>query len=175
MCNTLILINGFGGAGKSTVGEIILDVISPSAFLDFDWLTHVRPFEYNDALIELGLRNAAALIQNFFDSGHTTVILASGCAKQRHLDYLLSRLSVYPKTLWFFLQTSRDELKRRRIMRNRDGADTAAMFDFLEEKVGPYEGIVKGINLSALEIQTDGRTPREVALDIKMVYEENKG
>jgi shikimate kinase len=175
MSNTLILINGFGGAGKSTVGKIILDEISPSAFLDFDWLTHVRPFEYNDALFELGLRNAAALIQNLFDSGHTTVIVASGSAKQRHLDYLLSQLSVCPRTLWFFLQTSREELKRRRIVRNRDGADTAEMFDFLEEKIGPYEGIVKGINLSAFEIQTDGRTSREVALDIKMIFQENEG
>jgi hypothetical protein len=47
--------------------------------------------------------------------------------------------------------------------------------DFIEEKIGPYEGIVKGINLSAFEIQTDGRTSREVALDIKMIFQENEG
>jgi deoxyadenosine/deoxycytidine kinase len=171
--NTLILVNGFGGAGKSTIGKILLEEISPSAFIDFDWLIEVRPWEYNEPLFNLGLRNAAALIRNYFECGHTNVILASGCGKQHHLDFLLSQLLPQPKIFWFFLETSREELKRRRVIRNRDGADAIDQFDFLEEKIGQYEGKVKASNLSAFEIRTDSRTARELALDIKRIIEED--
>ena len=60
---TLILINGQGGAGKSTTAKTLLRMLRPAAYIPADSLVSVEPFEWNDALLGLGIRNAALLIR----------------------------------------------------------------------------------------------------------------
>jgi hypothetical protein len=175
MAQKLILINGLGGAGKTEVGRGLLIALPSSALVDFDALTCVNPFEYADSLFELGHKNAAVVTENFYHAQYCHVIMCGGCGTQRQLDQFLSLLPERPEILWFFLATSSEERRRRKVSRGRDDSDKPEWFDFLEAKVGPYEGLVTGSRVRAFEIRTDGKALNQVVLELKVIVEHNAG
>ena len=165
----LILINGFGGSGKTSVGRLLLDALPSSALLDFDALTCVNPFEYGEQLFQLGHRNAAAVTEVFLKARYQHLIMCGGCHTQRHLDGFLSLLPRELGVSWFFLITSSEERRRRKIARSRDDADKSEWFDELEAKEGLYEGLVSGPNIEAFELLTERKTPAQVMSELKEI------
>lgn len=171
----LILINGLGGSGKTTVGRLLLDLLPSAAYFDFDSVTCVSPFEYGEPMFELGHRNAAAVAKNFLSAGYDSVVMCSGCGSQKHLDQFLSLLPERLPVFWFFLQASKDERKRRKSLRARDGADNEAHFDILEAKIGSYAGLVSGPGVKAFEIISEGKPAEKVALELESIIVQNAG
>lgn len=171
----LILINGFGGSGKTEVGKLLLTALPSAALFDFDSITCVNPFEYTDRLFQLGHKNAAAITENFLLEDYQHIIMCGGCSTQRHLDNFLSLLRRRPEVNWFFLVTSSEERRRRKVARSRDDADKPEWFDALEAKEGPYKGLVTGRAVHAFELHTNGKTPEQVMLELTANLEHNAG
>lgn len=158
LAKRLLLINGGAGSGKTTTARALLSRVESSAFLDFDPLITVNPWEYREELIDLGLRNAADLIENFFESGYGTVILSSGTGSRPHLERLLGLLADRPRVNWIYLEVDPEERRSRKVGRARDGADSAEAFDFIENKIGRYEGPPDVAGVRCHEIRAGGLT-----------------
>lgn len=71
----IILINGQGGTGKTTVSNALKNKLANSAFIDADALMSVNPFEF-EKLTGLMHKNAQNLIINFAQAGYENIVTA---------------------------------------------------------------------------------------------------
>jgi len=173
MSTKLVLINGLGGSGKTTCGRLLCERMDSCAYFGIDMLTTVKPFEFGEDLIKLGLRNAAGLISNFFDAGYEAVVMSSGTGCQRHVDYLLNLISLPDHVYWIWLTASKAERDKRRLARSRDGADKPEWLDYVNGVVEPYVGPVKIEGGICREIITDVLAPDEIVERILKIVGES--
>ncbi len=71
----LIILNGTMGAGKTTVGRLLMQKLQPSAFLDGDWCWDMNPFVVNEENKAMVLDNITHLLKAYLNnSGYEYVI-----------------------------------------------------------------------------------------------------
>jgi predicted kinase len=119
----LILIMGPPGVGKTTCARGVFNALDCAAFLDMDSFITVEPWEYGPALFTLGLKNVGAVATNMFSEGHTQVVLSGGVDNQESMDEFTQYLPPIDSIYYFWLTATTETLSRRRVLRNRDGAD----------------------------------------------------
>jgi hypothetical protein len=120
----LILIKGTGGAGKHTNSELLHFKLPKSAWVHMRWLLRERLWNPTDSRCEdLGNRNAAAVINNYFDVNIERMIYSGNVNNQRSLEYLLSRVIHDCQVNYFWLDVDRDVRYNRLLNRARDDGD----------------------------------------------------
>lgn len=140
----LILINGCGGAGKDSTGQELLKNISNATLLDIKGLSRTNPWEYSD--FEIGLKNAASLINNFYKAGYENIIFTGGLNTQERIDYLIPLLPKGLSLFYFWLDVTKALRDKRRISRARDEADNAVYLDSIDEVfTDPGEILIEGV------------------------------
>ena len=101
-CSAL-LINGTVGAGKTSVAEMVGDVLTeagvPNAVIDLDWLRRSWPSPDGDRFnVAMALRNLSSVARNYRDAGAVRIVLAgvieTRVERDRHEDALGVPLSV---------------------------------------------------------------------------------
>ena len=101
-CSAL-LITGTVGAGKTSVAEMVGDLLSeagvPNAVTDLDWLRRSWPSPAGDRFnLAMELRNLRAMARNYLDGGAGRIILAgvieTQIEREHHLDALGVPLAV---------------------------------------------------------------------------------
>jgi len=97
------LITGTVGAGKTSVAEMVGDLLSeagvPNAVIDLDWLRRSWPSPAGDRFnLAMELRNLRAMARNYLDGGAVRIILAgvieTQIEREHHLDALGVPLAV---------------------------------------------------------------------------------
>jgi hypothetical protein len=126
----LILINGCGGAGKDTTGRLLLPKLANAALIDIKALSITNPWKYSD--FQIGLKNAAVLINSYAEAGYSQIILTGGVNSQDRLDYLINFLPKSIRIHYFWLDVSKATRDTRRIARSRDEADKAQFLDSVD-------------------------------------------
>ncbi len=126
----LILINGCGGAGKDTTGRLLLPKLANAALIDIKALSITNPWKYSD--FQIGLKNAAVLINSYAEAGYSQIILTGGVNSQDRLDYLINLLPKSIRIHYFWLDVSKATRDTRRIARSRDEADKAQFLDSVD-------------------------------------------
>ena len=116
------------GVGKTTCARGVFNALDCAAFLDMDSFIMVEPWEYGPALFTLGLKNVGAVATNMFREGHTQVILSGGIDNQELMDEFRRYLPTIESIHYFWLTATPETLLRRRVSRNRDGADIDSSF-----------------------------------------------
>ncbi|MBI2851397.1 MAG: AAA family ATPase [Chloroflexi bacterium] len=110
----LIIINGAPGIGKTTVGKLLHNRLSNSAFLDGDDVWRINPFEVNEKTKGLVEKNITLVLRNYLEAGYEYVILAWVLHHQSAIDRLISRLDdLAPKIHIFTLVANEDTLVSR--------------------------------------------------------------
>jgi hypothetical protein len=98
-----LLINGTVGAGKTSVAEMVGDVLTeagvPNAVIDLDWLRRSWPSPDGDRFnVAMALRNLSSVARNYRDAGTVRIVLAgvieTRVERDRHEDALGVPLSV---------------------------------------------------------------------------------
>jgi predicted kinase len=125
---TLILVMGLPGVGKSTCARGVFNALDCAALLDMDNFITVEPWEYGPALFTLGLQNAGAIATNMFRVGYTQIVLSGGIGNQESIDEFRQYLPPIQSVHYFWLTATPETLSKRRVLRNRDGADTDLSF-----------------------------------------------
>src|SRR5665647_1092359 len=79
-CSAL-LINGTVGAGKTSVAEMVGDLLTeagvPNAVIDLDWLRRSWPSPTGDRFnVAMALRNLRSVARNYRDAGAVRIVLA---------------------------------------------------------------------------------------------------
>jgi adenylylsulfate kinase len=102
LCSAL-LINGTVGAGKTSVAEMVGDLLTeagvPNAVIDLDWLRRSWPSPTGDRFnVAMALRNLRSVARNYRDAGAVRIVLAgvieTKINRDRHEDALGVPLSV---------------------------------------------------------------------------------
>ncbi|MEK7354104.1 MAG: AAA family ATPase [Chloroflexota bacterium] len=110
----LIIINGAPGIGKSTVGRLLHNRLSNSAFLDGDDVWRINPFEVNEKTKSLVEKNIIQVLRNYSEAGYEYVILAWVLHQQSTIDRLISHFDdLKPEVHIFTLVTDEDTLVAR--------------------------------------------------------------
>ncbi len=130
--NSLILINGCGGAGNETTARLLLGRLRPSAWIDIKALIKVEPWVYDETLLDLGARNGAALAGNFMRAGYPQVIFSGGVGNQHALDLICVLASAADHVYYFWLHADKAIRDRRRLARARDAADRPEYLDAVD-------------------------------------------
>jgi adenylylsulfate kinase len=98
-----LLITGTVGAGKTSVAEMVGDLLSeagvPNAVIDLDWLRRCWPSPAGDRFnLAMSLRNLRPMARNYLDAGAVRIVLSgvieTQIERERHLDALGVPLSV---------------------------------------------------------------------------------
>ena len=79
----------------------------------------------------MGLRNAAAVINNYFDEDVKQVIYSGNVYSQKSLDRLLDLISSECEVNYFWLDADKSTLRVRLINRARDSGDKPPDVDWL--------------------------------------------
>lgn len=161
----VIAIGGQGGSGKTAVGKALVLEIKPSAYVGADALMTVNPFEVNEALEDLGLKNALAMISNFHGAGYDLVVLAGLIRNQRVLDELVSQLPPSVQFTFIWLRASKQVRDQRRLRRSRDDADKVEWVDFVD-RITPDVPSFKLFRGHQMSIDTTDKTIIEVVKEI---------
>lgn len=164
---TLILINGQGGAGKSTTAKALLRMLRPAAYISADSLVSVEPFEWNDDLLALGIRNAALLIRSFADAGYAYILLCGLLNRQEMLDRFCAEVGAGHTLLYVWLRASQAVRDQRRIQRARDDADQPEHFPFLDALIPDLTAPLRVPNGAFVEVDTAAITPFEGAQRVR--------
>lgn len=128
----LLLINGCGGAGKDTTGQLLLTKLKTAALIDIKGVTRVEPWQYGGAIGRLGVQNAASLISNFNSAKYNTIILTGGVENQEKFDLLHSLVPKDLNLYYFWLDVPKSIRDERRIVRQRDEGDNPQHLDQID-------------------------------------------
>lgn len=161
----IILINGQGGTGKTTVAGILKNEIENSAYIEADSLVAVNPFEF-EKLGPLVHKNAVSLITNFAETGYETIVTAGLTRNQEQLDDFLKVLNVKAEIVFVWLRASKEARLARRKARGRDGADNEEHFEFINT-IYPDVEMLDVKEGKYIDIDTSSKSIQEIVDEIK--------
>ncbi|NUQ57421.1 MAG: hypothetical protein HUT38_02975 [Candidatus Paceibacter sp.] len=162
----IISINGQGGTGKTTTAKVLLGRFENSAYISGDALVAVNPFGVNEKTDRLVIKNSISLVKNFEQENYGIVIICGIIRNQAQLDSFVNNLNEKTDFLFVWLRASKEVRHKRRVERARDGADNPAEFDFIDKIIPDQDSFSMKFG-QFLEINTDDKTPEEVAEIIK--------
>ena len=116
---SLIIVTGGEGAGKTTIMAGLLPHTPRGAKLDAEDVGQVNPFIFDRPFLELLWNNVSNVITNFWAAGYTTVITGSFLEGDTHDSYQQFRTRL-PEDVAIYLvhlQASRPIRDQRRINR----------------------------------------------------------
>ncbi len=161
----VILINGQGGTGKTSVAKALSGKIKNSAFIDADSLVSVNPFEF-EKLTGLLHENALGLISNFTKAGYQTIVTAGLTRNQEQLDSFVLNFTEKTEIIFVWLRANKEVRMERKTGRGRDASDTTEWFEF-GERIYPD---VKNFEMKRgkyIEIDTSVKKVEEVVAEIE--------
>ena len=127
----LILINGNGEAGKKTNSRLLYSELPDAAWVHMRWLLALKSWGPTQRFTDLGLRNAAAVINNYFNEDVQQVIYSGNVYSQESLDRLLELISPECEVNYFWLHADKSTLRVRLINRARDSGDKPPDVDWI--------------------------------------------
>lgn len=167
----IILINGQGGTGKSSVAKLLSQELKSSAYIDVDSLVITNPWEFGDESDNLAIKNAISLIHNFSSANFQNIIISGLTRNQSLLDNFLSQLSKEASILFIWLKADKKIRFARKEGRNRDGADKKEHFESVD-KLYPDIDSINVKNGRSIFIDTSLKTIQEVVSEIKHLIQQ---
>jgi len=158
----LILINGNGGAGKKTNSQLLYSKLPDSAWVHMKWILALKSWEPTERFTNLGLRNAAAVINNYFPEGVEQVIFSGLIDSQQVLDRFLSLIEYECSVYFFWLHADKSTLRERLINRARDSGDEPAFVDYLLSNYYRQPPTISMLDGSYFVIDTHAKPPKQI-------------
>jgi hypothetical protein len=129
----ILLLSGFGGTGKSTVGNLLYEGLPSVALVEADELFHIKPFEIGEKMGRIKLKNSLDVMSNFLEEGYEWVICIGLVWVQAELDAVLDAFPADNyKHFLFWLQADRNTRFQRVLERSEPG-DTREWLEHVEE------------------------------------------
>jgi predicted kinase len=116
---TLILVEGQEGSGKSTLLPALLTRVPNAVSIDGEHLGQFSSCNMDDQFFQLLRRNVAALVTNFWDAGHQTVIAGSFLRNLEDYHQFRATLSGDISVYFIHLCASKAVRDERRIQRRK--------------------------------------------------------
>lgn len=153
---TLIIVSGSPCVGKSTAADLLFQMYQNSAYLDGDWCWCFNPFSVEDPRLREGDKAMSAVLSNYLRLEFDYVVFSSVVAMYENIrENILRGITMEDfNTVGFTLTCTEETLRQRHRSR---GDQNECSFEWL--RLPPYPG--------DHVIHTDGKSPREVAAEMK--------
>lgn len=160
MKQKLILITGSPCVGKTAAAERLFGLCEDSAYFDGDWGWCVNPFSLDDPRLRNGDRTIAFALSNYLKSGFRYVICPTVVVigEEIRASVLRGIDAENYTTVAFTLTCSEETLAARHRKR---GDQTTLSYAWLRMPPHPGDYV----------IDTDGRTPEQVAAELKRIVD----
>lgn len=158
----LIIICGSPCVGKSTAADLLFQMYHNSAYLDGDWCWCVHPFELSDPRLREGDKAMSAVLSNYLRVNVEYVVFCSVVAMYENIrENILSGITEKEyETVGITLTCSEETLRERHRAR---GDENECSMEWLRLPHYPGDHV----------IYTDGKTPLQVAQEMKAVIDGN--
>ena len=126
------------------------------------WLLQLKSWAPTQRFTNLGVRNAAAVMNNHFSEGVEHVIFSGLIETQEDLDRLLSLVEYECSVCYFWLHADKSTIRERYIKRARDDGDKPEFVDYLlsiNDGQPPLIAIPDG---SYFVIDNNSRSPEQI-------------
>lgn len=170
---SIFLINGQAGCGKNTIAKTLMNKLEPSAWIDIDDVVRVRPWEYKNKLYILGLKNAAALVNNFYTEGYLQVMLSGGIHSQELYLEFPGLLKHQCKIFYIWLHADKNIRDKRRLRGAISTTDTQKHLDYVDSLI-PDAGELDLKLATYIRIDTGVKNPDEIVTEILKTVEKQE-
>ena len=158
----LYLIGGTMGVGKTTVGQILKRQLPDCVFLDDDWCWQADPFKVTEGTKRMVLDNICYLLGSFLrQPEYRNIVFCWVMHEQGIIDEIMSRLDLRGcRVVCVSLMAGED------VLRARLEADVAAGVRESDVVCRSIARLPLYGRLDTIKVDTDGKTPEEVAREI---------
>ena len=158
----LYLIGGTMGVGKTTVGQILKRRLHDCVFLDGDWCWQADPFKVTEGTKRMVLDNICYLLGSFLrQPEYRNIVFCWVMHEQSIIDEIMSRLDLRGcRVVCVSLMAGED------VLRARLEADVAAGVRESDVVCRSIARLPLYGRLDTIKVDTDGKTPEEVAREI---------
>jgi hypothetical protein len=159
----LIMINGTMGVGKSTVCNKLLDLLSPSVYLDGDWCWNMNPFVVSEENKEMVINNISYLLKSYLNnSGYEYILFCWVMHEEDIIKQILDKLKEFDFQLYKISLICTQEALEKRL--NKDVVNGIRKTDVISrsiERISSYE------KMDTVKIDVSNNTAEDTA---KVIY-----
>ena len=156
----LIILSGSPCVGKSAAGDLLFQMYENAAYLDGDWCWCVNPFRLDAPRLREGDKAMSAVLSNYLRLGFDYVVFSSVVLMYENIRQGI--LKNIPETgyeaIGFTLTCTEENLRQRHKKR---GDQNECSLEWLRLPHYPGDYV----------IHTDGKTPRQVAAEMKGIID----
>lgn len=168
----LIFISGTMGVGKTAVSRQLVEILTPSVFLDGDWCWDMHPFTLSEAKKEMVLDHISYLLRSFLRAPEIDYVVFCWVMHEKAIvDEILRRIGPGEYRLHHFTLMVDEAGLRARIARDvAAGVREQSVWRRALPRLGAYAGI------PSVKIDTRDITPAQAAERIAaLVRQKEKG
>lgn len=167
----LIIINGTMGVGKTTTCNKLLNMITPSVFLDGDWCWNINPFIVTDETKLMVIDNITHLLKNFLCcSEYEYVIFCWVLHKESIMKDILNNLKDFKFELFVITLMCSEKALRDRL--TLDINNNVRKYDVIERSLQKSDFYIE---MDTTKIDVSDIDAHQAAIEIvKIIGEEYK-
>ena len=109
-----IIINGTMGAGKSTVGRRIAELLGRAAFIDGDFVVELYPFIGIEETMSMQRDNIFHMSKNYYNFDKCDTVVLSWIMGETGTDMVISEISKLNFQIYHFILTCSKEVLTQR-------------------------------------------------------------
>lgn len=156
----LIIICGSPCVGKSAAADMLFQMYDNSAYLDGDWCWCVNPFSVDDPRLREGDKAMSAVLSNYLRLGFDYVVFGTVVAMYENIrTRILEDITEEGYQVIGFTLTCSEETLRQR--HKKRGDENECSMEWLRLPYYPGDNV----------INTDGKSPRQVAEEMKDIID----
>lgn len=158
----LYMIGGAMGVGKTTVGRLLKKQLPDAVFLDGDWCWDADPFTVTAETKAMVLQNICFLLNQFLRcSAYKNIVFCWVLHEQAILDAILEKLETGETRIHCISLLAAADTVRVRLQKDvAAGLRTPDVIERSLARIPCYR------QLRTVKIDTDGRGPAEIAMQI---------
>ncbi|MBZ9689696.1 AAA family ATPase [Clostridium estertheticum] len=163
----LIILNGTMGVGKSTVCNMLLDILNPSVYLDGDWCWNMNPFVVSEENKKMVINNITHLLKSYLDNSSYEYIIFCWVIHQEYIfKQILEPLKDYDFDLYkISLTCSETALKNKLRIDVQNGIRKIDVIDRSLQRLCLYN------NMDTVKIDVSEIDPKQTAIEIVKLIE----
>jgi dephospho-CoA kinase len=161
----IILLSGFGATGKTTVGNLLYELLDSVALVEADELFHIKPFEIGEKMGRIKLNNCLDVMTNFLEEGYQHVICVGLVWSQSELDAIVNEFPGNSYEHFLFWLQANKEIRFQRVVNRAEPGDTLEWLEKVEQTINnpwPFKTNVG----RATDINSNNKAPIEIAQEI---------
>jgi len=168
---SLLIITGPVGVGKTSAAETVFDILSakttPSAVIDFDWLTAAYPPPVDDRFnFKLGIKNLSSILPNYLSMGIKLFIIPTVVENKEEIEAF--RKLIIDTNIFVVRLTAKPATLHRRLEKREIGS----LLNWHKKRALELIDMFESKQLENSIIDTEDKSIKSIAEEILLIWPE---